>query len=95
MGLLEWGIVVLAVYPLLQLPAMWYLSYRTEMDEETRQEPRRGYDNFREIPAEEAAATESTAQSASLPDGIVACTACGAHNNTTYAYCRDCTARLG
>ncbi|MFB6298719.1 MAG: hypothetical protein ABEH65_00485 [Halobacteriales archaeon] len=93
MGALEWGIVVLAIYPLLQIPAVWYLSRRTEMDEETRQEPRRGYDTFHEASEEEDISDQWT-DASTVPDGVTACASCGAHNDVAYAYCRDCTARL-
>lgn len=96
-----WGLVVLVVFPLLQVPLIVYLSRCVETDEELPPIWGRGYafdphpdfdtDDPNRSPATTAhpsAVTESAARA------VLACRRCGADNDPLYTYCRDCAGRL-
>ena len=78
----DWGLLVLVVYPLLQIPlalaAARYVG--------------RGEDDAADPPAPEE--YPLTVERPSAPEGMVACTRCGTHNDESFRYCEHCLARL-
>lgn len=76
-----WGIALVAVVCLLQVPATHYLSRYFEVDEEDRDAgatPLEVADHLRDARAEES--------------GV--CERCGTHNDLSSSYCVHCFSRL-
>lgn len=77
---LPWSFAVLILYPVLQLPALYYLARRYDGDWEPMSDPTEGYDIH--------------PRWAASGDDAGTCLACGAANDATFTYCRECAARL-
>lgn len=79
------GLLVLVVYPLLQIPVVVYLARYVELGEgDSAPDPTAGYAVHREQSVREP------------PPGFGAvCRRCGTANGSEFRYCRECVARLG
>lgn len=82
MGFGTWGLFVLVVVPLLQVPGMYLLLRYVRRDEESDPSQPVG-DEFVPIDPTERA-TPNT----------LTCVRCGTENDLGYVYCRNCVARL-
>lgn len=88
MSSLVWGVILLVLVPLLQVPAVFYLSRYVELEEGDRVRPPEG--TYVTYPG---AVESSDATGSSDRDGI-ACARCGADNDPEYEYCQRCAGRL-
>lgn len=86
MGLPTWALLLLVVYPLLQIPLVLYLARWFELDGDAPvPTPARTYWTG-------AGADESRAPSVTTPAGL--CGRCGTENDPAFVYCRSCVAPL-
>jgi hypothetical protein len=81
MAVPEWGLLVLVVYPLLQIPLALLLARYVRRDDDRTEPP---------PPEEYPLAVDRP----SAPPGLTACPRCGAHNDDEFAYCQHCLSRL-
>lgn len=92
MDALVWGLVVLVVFPLLQMPVIIYIARHIESDEEESSQPTRKYrtgpEYSRSIQSFDAELSEQTDSS------TVVCPRCGTENDTDFTYCRNCVTKL-
>jgi hypothetical protein len=87
MSALVWGVLLLVVVPLLQVPAVFYLSQYVELEEGERVRPPEGtYVTY-------AGETEPR-ETADPADEGTACPRCGADNDPAYQYCQRCAGAL-
>jgi len=77
-----WGLVVLVVYPLLQIPLALLVSRYFSRDDDDAGSP---------PPQEEY---PLSIERPDAPPGLTACVRCGTHNEDAYNYCQHCLARL-
>lgn len=102
---LDWGLVVLVCYSLLQLPLVFYLSRYVDTDGATLDHAV----EFRSVEPEKSnPAPENDRQRADGPrsrdartadphrpePSSIACPACGTRNDPAFTFCRGCVARL-
>lgn len=96
-----WGVALLVLYPLAQLPVVLYLSRYVELrDGESAPHPAEGYafhggDADGEPAGHPVAPTEGSVTAGDHADEAgVTCRRCGAANGVEFRFCRDCVARL-
>lgn len=96
-----WGLLLLVVFPLLQIPLIVYLSRRVETDEKLPPVWGRGY-AFDPRPGTDiddpdrppATATPPTRVTISGARATLICRRCGVENDSLFTYCRGCVERL-
>lgn len=88
MSSLVWGVLLLVLVPLLQVPAVFYLSQYVELEERERVRAPEGAS----VTAPGAVESSNPAES-SGGDGT-ACFRCGADNDPEYEYCHQCAGPL-
>lgn len=87
------GLLVLVVYPLLQIPVVLYLSRYVELrDGESAPHPAEGYALHAD--RDDGGGHPAHPEAPLPPDRGTVCGRCGAANGPEYRYCRDCVARL-
>ena len=82
---LDWAVVLLVVYPLIQVPLVFYLGRRFELDGDPPVTQAMSY-----WPGQPS--TVGTA--AQQPPRPGRCRYCGADNDPSYRFCGTCVARL-
>lgn len=87
MGLPAWGLAILVVYPLLQIPAVLLIARYCEVDVGDLPTPPTRAFWTDETPEEDDPV-------ASMASGVVRCSNCGEHNDPAFGRCRYCVARL-
>ena len=88
MSALVWGVLLLVLVPLLQVPAVFYLSRYVELEEGERVRPSEGtYVTY-------VGETEPGEADDSADGDGTACSRCGADNDPAYEYCRRCAGSL-
>lgn len=95
MSMLVWGLLVLAVFPLLQILLLIYVArYLEEESEEDRSTPATNhYWTDPNDPQPVVSFDGGTTQSGAEPS-VITCPQCGTENNPLYTYCRNCVRRL-
>jgi ribosomal protein L40E len=89
---LFWGVVLLVLVPLLQVPAVFYLSRYVELEDgELLRAPEGTYVTY---PGETAPREPEEAGEAEAAGDGTACRHCGADNDPEYEYCQQCAGQL-
>jgi ribosomal protein L40E len=97
MGVLVWGLLVLVVFPLLQMPLIIYIARHVESDDEELPYPARKYSiNSERIDSEYNRSIRSfdTESSEETDSSTVTCPRCGTENDPDFTYCRNCITKL-
>lgn len=110
MGALVWGILVLVLCPLLQIPVIVYIARYLEVESDTDSA---GIDTETDHPSNESGYSPAPTQgywvgsdhrqplrsfdsgsSEETGSSTITCPHCGTENDRIYTYCRNCVARL-
>lgn len=103
MDLPVWGIGVIAIYSLLQIPAVLFVARYCEVDSEDLPTPpmRARWRSGNPQQSQNSPATEQSTPGQASPDpdapsgpDDVRCTNCGARNDHSFVHCRHCVAEL-
>jgi ribosomal protein L40E len=92
MDVLVWGLVVLVVFPLLQMPVILYIARHVESDDEESSQPARTYWNGPEY--SRSVQPFDTESSEGTDSSTVVCPRCGTENDPDFTYCRNCIAKI-
>jgi hypothetical protein len=109
MGVLVWGLLVLVVFPLLQMPVIIYIARHIESREESphsvhrywtesgRSRSTRSFESKgkSESGSEGKSESESEGESSEKTDlSTITCPHCGTENDSDFTYCRNCIEKL-
>ena len=97
MGVLVWGLLVLVVFPLLQMPVIIYIARHIESDDDEVANPALKYWTDSEGSDSEynrSVRSFDTESSDETDSSTVTCPRCGTENDPDFTYCRNCITKL-
>ncbi|WP_221621678.1 DUF7577 domain-containing protein [Halocatena pleomorpha] len=96
MSTLVWGLLVLAVFPLLQIPILIYVARRLEEDDPDDDVPTPATNPYWIDPndPQPMLSFDGGTSSSEIDPALITCPHCGTENDPIYTYCRNCVRRL-
>lgn len=96
MSALVWGLIILAVFPLLQIPILIYISRHLEKDDPDEDGPTPGTNPYWIDPSDPQpmVSFDGGAPQSDVDTATITCPQCGTENDPLYTYCRNCVHRL-
>lgn len=92
MNALGWPFLALVLIPVLQVPAVWFLSRYVELEDGELGHVPTGYAFAREPGQRHPDA--ATADDGQAAPNVLRCSSCGVTNSRSYRYCKHCAGLL-
>jgi hypothetical protein len=97
MGMLVWGLLILVVFPLLQMPVIIYIARHVEVNDDGLLHPAgKSSTTAERIDSEYNRSIRSfdTESSEEADSSTITCPRCGTENDPDFTYCRNCITKL-
>ncbi|WP_330632659.1 DUF7577 domain-containing protein [Halocatena halophila] len=95
MNTLVWGLVILVLFPLLQIPVLLYLARNMEPEErEESDQPPTPATSYWINPGDPQPFVDADREQSPSDSSVVRCPDCGTDNDPLYTFCRNCVTRL-
>lgn len=97
MSALVWGLIVLALFPLLQIPILIYVARRLDEedpDDDNASTPITNHYWIDPSDPQPVASFDSPTPKSEVDSSTITCPQCGTENDPIYTYCRNCVCRL-